>query len=306
MTVSFAPPFLASDPRATALLDDGFRRPAAWREQIRLRQEQRIPPEILGALSAPHPAGERNLASLAAGASVVVTGQQVGLFLGPLYTFYKAATAVAWARAVEEQTGARCVPLFWLQTEDHDYAEIAACQVPPSLRLSLPAVEARCSVAHLALPEEITGLADRLAEALAPLPHAAEVIDLVRAAYQPGRTLSQAFAEMLAAVFADEGLVFLDPRRPEIARLASPLYVRAIEEMDAVDQALLQRGADLRAAGLDEQVHVREGSPLVFFHGDRPDGPRRRLKRAGADFHIDGGGSISRGALLDAARAEPL
>ena len=312
MTVPFAPPFLASEPRATALLDDGFRRTAAWREQARVRREQRVAPELLqalGALQRELPASaerERNLAALADGALLVVTGQQVGLFLGPLYTFYKAATAVAWARAVEAETGARCVPLFWLQTEDHDFAEIAACDVPPALRLSLPPVESRCSVAHLRLPEEVAGLVGQLAEALAGLQQAEEVMALVRAAYQPGRSLAQAFAALLAALFADEGLLFLDPRCPEVARLASPLYLRSIEEMDAVDRALARRGEELRAAGLGEQVHVREGSPLVFFHGDRPDGPRRRLKRDGDDFLLDGGGTISRAALLEAARAEPL
>ncbi|HZR10072.1 MAG TPA: bacillithiol biosynthesis cysteine-adding enzyme BshC [Myxococcales bacterium] len=313
MTVPFALPFLASEPRATALLDDGFRRPAAWREEVRIRQGKRCAPALLEALSAQHlalpssPARERNLAALSdPGTTAVVTGQQVGLFLGPLYTFYKAASAIAWARAIETETAARCVPVFWLQTEDHDFAEIASCEVPPALRLSLPPSDARCSVAHLTLAHEVSGLVEELTRALSPLPHAAQVLDLVRASYQPGRGLAQAFASLLAAVFAEEGLLFLDPRCPGIARLSSPLYVKAIEDADEIDAALSKRGAELSAAGLTEQVHVRKGSPLVFFHGDRVDGPRRRLQREGAGFLLDGGGVISRSALLDAARNEPL
>src|SRR3954468_12415509 len=71
------------------------------------------------------------------GTVAVVTGQQVGLFLGPLYTVYKAAGAIAIARAIERETGVRAVPVFWLQTEDHDFEEICRCRVPGAeLRIS--------------------------------------------------------------------------------------------------------------------------------------------------------------------------
>ena len=75
-------------------------------------------------------AREANLQALAQpGTVVVVTGQQVGLFLGPLYSFYKAASAVIVARALQQETGVRCVPVFWLQSEDHDFEEIDHCDV---------------------------------------------------------------------------------------------------------------------------------------------------------------------------------
>jgi bacillithiol biosynthesis cysteine-adding enzyme BshC len=313
MKAPFAPPFLASEPRATALLDDGFRRREAWREEVRARREQRIPREVLAALAAQQQglarseARARNLAALSeSGTVVVVTGQQVGLFLGPLYTFYKAATAIAWARAVEQETGARCVPVFWLQTEDHDFAEIAACAVPPALRLTLPDSGERCSVAHRRLPAEVPGLVEALADALSPQPFAAEILDGVRAAYEPGRPVARAFALLLASVFAEEGLVVLDPRCPELARAASPIYTAALERASEIDEALQRRGDELASAGLREQVNVRPGSPLVFFHGETPEGPRRRLQQEGSGFHIDGGGQVSREELLQAARAAPL
>src|SRR5689334_6661454 len=313
MKAPFAPPFLASEPRATALLSDGFRRKQAWRAEVEARSGQKVPAEVLEALAAQDralprsDARQRNLESLSRpGTVVVVTGQQTGLFLGPLYTFYKAATAVVWARALEEETGARCVPIFWLQTEDHDFAEIASCEVPPALRLTLPDSGARTSVAHRTLPKEVESLVAALSDALAAQPFAAEILEPLRAAYVPGRPVAQAFAMLLAAVFAEEGLLFLDPRCPEMARAASPLYTAALEQAHDIDAALMERGAALEAAGLREQVNVRQGSPLVFFHGEAPDGPRRRLQQDGAAFHVDGGGQVARAELLRAARHSPL
>ena len=308
MKVPFAGPFLAGEPRATALLDDRFRRPAAWREEARARSGRRVSPGLLERLQAPATeAGRRNLAALAEpGTVAVVTGQQIGLFLGPLYTFYKACSAIVWARAVERETGARCAPIFWLQTEDHDFAEIAWCEVPPSLKLSLPPVETRCSVAHLALPQEIEPLVAQLEEALGPLPDAPRVMGIFRQAWVPGRRLAEAFAATLLAVFAEEGLLVLDPRCAEVARLSSGLYAAAIERAPEIDRALLTRGDELERAGLREQVKVRGGSPLVFFHGDGPEGARRRLSARGDVYQLDGGGEVSRAGLLRAAREEPL
>ncbi len=322
MSVNFAGPFLAGEPRATALLTDGFRRVAAWQEEVRARQGRQLPAGLLALVQAPgSEAGRRNLAALAeTGTVAVVTGQQLGLFLGPLYTFYKACSAIAWARAVERETGARCVPIFWLQTEDHDFAEIASCTVPPALQLALPLVESRGSVAHLAVPAAVEDLLARLDQALAPLPDAPRMLGILRRAWTPGRPLAQAFAATLLEIFAEEGLLVLDPRCAEVARLSSGLYETAIARTQEIDCALLLRGQELERAGLREQVKVRPGSPLVFFHGDRPEDARRRLSSRGAVAHrenedsrapgngwqLDGGGEVSRAELLRVAREEPL
>ncbi|HEY2030926.1 MAG TPA: bacillithiol biosynthesis cysteine-adding enzyme BshC [Myxococcales bacterium] len=295
MRAPFAPSFLAGEPNAVALLTDGFRRPSAWRIEAEARKDFRTAPEVLQALRAFGPEGQRNLAALAERGTVcVVTGQQAGLFLGPLYTFYKALTAIGWARAVERETGARCVPVFWLQSEDHDYKEIASCTAAPGLSLSLPLDEESCSVEHRTLPDEVSGLVARLEEALAPLPFASEIVPLVREAYVPGRSPVAAFAELLGRVFAEEGLLVFNPRCAQIARLSAPLYDVALRRCEEVEAALIRRGELLEGAGFAEQVQVRKGSPLVFFHGAAADGPRHRVR-------ID-----KRDELLEAAARDPL
>src|SRR6185369_16560382 len=107
----------------------------------------------------------------------VVTGQQVGLFGGPLYTLHKAATIVARARWLAERTGRPAVPVFWLQTEDHDYAEVRTVRTlapdgPVTLALPEESEATRISVAHRLVPEAIDSTFRALEAALGSLPHA--------------------------------------------------------------------------------------------------------------------------------------
>jgi bacillithiol biosynthesis cysteine-adding enzyme BshC len=224
--------------------------------------------EVLAALSSPTRA---NLDKLAHGAAAVVTGQQVGLFLGPLYSLYKAATAVAAAAILEEEAGVPCAPVFWLQTEDHDFAEIASCPILPSRVLQLPLDDARVSVGCRRMPSD-PGLGAALNECLSGQPHAAEVQTLFAASYHPGAPLADAFRQAMSRFFPE--LVFVEPRRLPSA----PLFERAIERAAEIERTLAQRGDELRQAGFDEQVRPRPGYTLVFHHPEGPDGPRYRIE----------------------------
>jgi bacillithiol biosynthesis cysteine-adding enzyme BshC len=261
--------------------------------RTRVAAECRAPDELVAVLREqtaalpPSAARVRNLDALAAGGTAVVaTGQQVGLFLGPLYGFYKAATAVAVARALAAQAGVRCVPLFWLQTEDHDFAEIASATVtgpggkPVTLSLPAePASEARVSIAHRRLPAEIVPLLDALADLLGSGPAARETLALLRAHYQAGRPIAGAFAGLLAELFADEGLLILDPRGPRVAALTAPIYRQALAGAVEIERLLDERRVALEAAGFGEQIPTRPGCALVFAHRDAATGPRHRLQR---------------------------
>ena len=261
-------------------------------------------------------ARQSNLDALSMGnVAVVATGQQVGLFLGPLYTFYKAASAIAVARAIAAESGVRCVPLFWLQTEDHDFAEIRTCAVagpdgqPVQLELAQGIeAESRVSVAHRCLGPEINAVLDQLGSLLDGQPGAQEVLALLRAHYRPGRPLAAAFAGTLATLFADDGLILLDPRDARVAALAAPIYRSCIEDAGLIEEHLKERQAALSAAGFATQVPVRTCA-LVFFHQGRAAGPRFRLQReaGGAQWTLAGTTeTVSHAELLDLLAREPL
>lgn len=132
MTRPFSPAFLAAQPDASAFLHPHHTDPKARLATLQQRANRRCSPALLALLHAQNPPEKRtpalqaHLDALAQeGTTVVVTGQQVGFFLGPLYTLHKAASAILLARQLQAETGNTVVPLFWLQVEDHDLAEIA-------------------------------------------------------------------------------------------------------------------------------------------------------------------------------------
>src|SRR5260370_1224333 len=144
MVESFFRSSLAGETASQSLLAASFRDPQARVAHVQRAAQRSIAPGLLEVLRrqnetlAPSDARGRNLEALAEGeTAAVVTGQQLGLFLGPLYTFYKAASAIAAARALERESGIRCVPIFWLQTEGHDFPAIAKGTASPIYRRSL-------------------------------------------------------------------------------------------------------------------------------------------------------------------------
>ena len=300
--------------RAAAFFPSHFasrddRRRAVERAARPLAREVADALEAQNASLTPSAARRAQLVALRRGAAAVVTGQQMGLFLGPLFTIYKAATAIRAARALSAESGQPVVPVFWLQNEDHDLPEIATCHLPGAygpLALQVPGSPAdRVPVAHRALPDDLTTCLATLGVRLAHLRHAGAHIDRLAQHYRPGRSWSDAFAGVLAGLFED--LVLLDPRDPAIATAAAPVHRRAIAEAEPIADALVARGRRLEDAGFAPTVHVRPGAPLSFFHPDGAQGPRYRLRPAGDGYALVGRDEHhTSDELLAALAAEPL
>ena len=228
----------------------------------------------------PDPALAHSLQQLREGAGVVVTGQQVGLLGGPLYTPHKAATAIALAREATA-AGHAHVSIFWLASEDHDFPEVNHVTFPARRALRKLTYESAPTnavpVGGLVLDESITPLIDQTWELLGY----SDAMEWLAAAYKPGRPLASAFAEFYGKVFAQHGLLVLDASTREAHRLGAPVLQAAIERADELHAALIERNREIVAAGYHAQVAVAERGSLLFLL-DSQTGVRAPLKRTEA------------------------
>jgi len=196
----------------------------------------------------------------------VVTGQQVGLFSGPSYTVYKALTAARLARELTGR-GIPAVPVFWLATEDHDFAEVNHAWVfdaqhqPVKLEIE-SAAGSNQPVGEIRLASVPM---EALHAALREFPFGAEVADRVDMAYRPGRTLGQAFGTLLRDLLGAFDILQIDPMAPGVRELAAPLVRNAIAQAPELKRLVKERNSELTAAGYHAQVHVEDETSFFFL-----------------------------------------
>jgi len=238
---------------------------------------------LVEALTPPN-AGNPSLAQLAKpGTVAIVTGQQVGLFSGPAYTIYKGLTAIKAARDLTAR-GVPAVPVFWIATEDHDFAEVnhtwvfGADHQPVKIEIkaSLPGG-----------PKPVGGIRpgdfpiQELREALAGMPFADEAAGLIERAYASGESMGSAFARTLRELLGSYGLLLIDPMDAALRALAAPLMRQAVTRMPELADAVMARSKDLVDRGYHAQVLVDKQTSLVFL---LQDGGRIALRRTNGDF----------------------
>jgi bacillithiol biosynthesis cysteine-adding enzyme BshC len=297
--------------------DGDFRDAAAFERQTERVLARRIPRDELAAVlreqNQGYGCGPQTLGNIEAmereQACAVVTGQQVGLFSGPLYTIYKALTAVKLAESLNHRGLGRFVPVFWLASEDHDSAEIDHIvlldkdNTLQEVRCPMPAGELKIPASDLVLPPEISDCLRRLADYTRESEFKADLTAALSEAYRPGRGWVEAFARWMTRLFQSHGLIFIDASHPLLKELGGEVFYQEIAEESAATPPALAASRKLREAGYDEQIHLHEGI-LNIFYAERE---RRAVQWTGDAFEIkDPRETRSKDDLLALAKEKPF
>lgn len=234
--------------------------------------------ELAPAFSVKGAAADRLQRSAGGKGIVITTGQQPGLFGGPLMSFNKALAARALADVLQETTGIPVAPVFWAATDDADFDEASVIDVAldggeRELRLSRrPPAGTPMSLAAMS-GAELEALARVFQEACASTPHA-WYLEETLAAYRDGVTVGDAYVAVLRAVLEPLGIAVLDASHPAVPAAGAPLLRRVAREGGALASAIAERNEAIRAAGFEPQVDEVADLSLVFANAN---GTKRRL-----------------------------
>ena len=261
-------------------------------------------------IHAPTPAVRARLDRLVEeGGFFVTTGQQPGLFTGPLYSVYKALTAVQLAVALEDVLGRPVIPLFWVASEDHDWREVDhtyTVNVSNELRrVALDNASERGDrpVHRVPLGEAIGPVLDEFLSLFPDNDFKPACARRLRSAYAPGNSLGEAFTQVLADWLGPMGMAFVDASSLPLKHASRTLFKAVLD--NAVEQeALVGRTAErLQEAGYHVQVPVLAGGVNLFFEGRSG---RERVYGSGRNFRLRHSGELlTRRQMLDESDADP-
>ena len=240
---------------------------------------------------------------------VIVTGQQPGLFTGPLYAIHKAATAVLLAQRVEANTGVRCLPLFWVAGDDHDFEEARTAHFlgknhePFSVRYDPHTPVDGLPMNRVPLAPSLHDAIDRAARETPGSELRDEVAAFLHDSLDASDSLADWTARLLARLFQGTGLAIFSPDLPEARRAAMPVLAKEIADPLASTRLVNEAGERLAALGFPQQVVKGETECAFFLNVDA----RRRkvLFENGAYRLPEKDPAFTREELLDLLEREP-
>jgi len=208
----------------------------------------------------------------------IVTGQQVGLFTGPLYTLYKIITTLKLTEQLSQQNpDYNFVPVFWLEGEDHDIEEVSSFSF---LNMSNELQQLRYSyeeksvgnnvgaVGSVSLDESIGVLFNELHQALLKTEYSPKVFELFETAYQKGMTFSRAFIHLVNVLLEDSGLIFFDPHNPDTKKILRPVFEQELNNISKTCQLVITQ-SELLEKQYHAQVKPRAVNLFLFHNGGR-------------------------------------
>ncbi|MCC7007787.1 MAG: bacillithiol biosynthesis cysteine-adding enzyme BshC [Acidobacteria bacterium] len=216
-------------------------------------------------------------------AVAIVTGQQAGLFGGPLYSLLKAVTAIRLAEWVSDELRVPAVPVFWVENEDHDWQEIAHVEVLDDesqireAKADAPVGAGHFPVCSFRIPPDDPAIAS-LESALPRTEFTEWLLHTLRRRYHAGASVSEAFAGWIEDVLGAHGLVVFEAHDPEAKPLAARIFVEELQHPGRTVELVRRRAEDMHRRGYEPQILPNEHSLPLFYLG--VDG-RQAIRRQG-------------------------
>jgi bacillithiol synthase len=243
------------------------------------------------------------------GGVFVTTGQQPGLFTGPVLTVYKIFSALQLAQVLEDELATPVAALFWVASDDHDWEESNHANVLDlqnrlrRVALTRPADAAPVSMAHQPLGPALEGAFDELRQALPETEFSDPLFELLRGAYSPGRTVAEAFEELVVRLFAEFDLLVVDGGHHTVKELSAEVMRRELEQSEAHARALREQADQLEAAGYRVQVPIAPGAANLFY--EDASGRDRLVREEGGWKLRRSGRQLKDAELLSSLSSDP-
>lgn len=305
--------YLEGNPVVLSFFEGHFDDPAAYAEkaaEVDGRFDREARRRAAAAMHAPPGTDPSRLDRFVdEGGYVVTTGQQPGLFGGPLYNVYKALTVVRLAEALETRLGKPVLPLFWVGSEDHDWEEANhTCIVGVDNELHEPVLPApheehRPSIHRIPLGPEILSLRDEFLANLPDSDFSGPFRALLEEASVEGATLSASFRLIMERLLGRFGLFFTDAADPALKTASRPALQRELERSEELEATLAGTADRLQAAGYGLQVSLMDGGVNLFLESAAG---RERVYRENGGYRLRiSGDHLSAAEVLGRADGDP-
>jgi bacillithiol biosynthesis cysteine-adding enzyme BshC len=297
-------PFFSGDPADRSAWSDAIRR--AQSHERRREDIARVIAQQQERRGAPPRAREHARLLADPRTVAILTGQQAGLFGGPLFTLLKALTALKLAEQVSRDHNVPAVAIFWIDAEDHDWEEVRSCTVfdnePTPRTVSLPARPGAdpAPVATVRLDDSVHAAIDELERILPHTEFRPNLLAELRRAYAPGAGMAEAFGRWMEHVLGHRGLLVFDSSDPASKPLVSQVFTRELSTPGQTGKLSALAGSDLTARGYHAQVHQHDQG-VALFHLQ---GGRRAIRQQDGGFVV-GDQPYAAAALVQQATEQP-
>jgi bacillithiol biosynthesis cysteine-adding enzyme BshC len=202
--------------------------------------------------------------------AAIVTGQQPGLLTGPLYTVYKAMTAILLAQRLEETQGVKCTPVFWLAGDDHDFAEardthiLTKSDTPLPLRYEPQSNIDNMPLYRVPLEDSLHAIIDQAAQEVRGSELREGIQTFLHHTLDESESFNDWCGRLMARLFQETPLVFFAPHLPSARRLAKNILQQEIANPLASTRLVNETGQRLQSIGYSQQV-VKGDTECNFF-----------------------------------------